>query len=91
MLANQNLINYLAAIQAKIDSGEKINRKGFEIIENSDIEREIAQIVDMQGLDYCDECGEDITWMTQEGHIIFKNGDDIIVAVCCEGYHQIQI
>ena len=91
MLADHNMINYLTKIQAKIDAGESIKRREFEMIENDDTEREIAQIVNSQGLEYCEECDMGINWMTQEGHIIFKNGDDIIVAVCCEGYFQLDI
>lgn len=91
MHATRELITYLTKIQNKIDKGEPISRRAFEMIEDSADERAIAYLVDMQGLNYCEECDMEIDWMTQDGHIIFKNGESIIVAVCCEGYFQLDI
>jgi len=92
MNADRNMITYLSKIQDKIDNGETIKRRESEITDSTDEnEIEIAAIVNSQGLNYCEECDMDITWMTQEGHIIFKNGEDIIVAICCEGYYQLDI
>jgi hypothetical protein len=91
MLVNEKMIDYLSKIQAKIKSpSEPIMRKEMEIIDEDDLE--LAKIVDSQPLSYCSECDEIITRTNDRDHHVLQDRDGkIIVAICCEGYHQIQI
>lgn len=81
MLITEGTLAYLSEIHNRIANGTAIERKPDEEGE-SDADKP---------LDYCVECEGVVSLSADRDHVVLERGDEVIVAVCCEGFWPLAV